>query len=75
MAPNAWVSPLDAVLGDRYSPSVTEAAYREALLDVPNAAEIEKLSIPFDGRLRKVSPKWSLRIAFDDITASVEGQA
>lgn len=75
MAPNAWVSPLDAVLGDRYSPSVTEAAYREALLDVPNAAEIEKLSIPFDGRLRKVSPRWSLRIAFDDITASVEGQA
>lgn len=73
MVPNAYVSPLDAVLGDRYSARAADAAYREALLSVPNAAEIERLSIPFDGRLRKVNATWSLRIEFDDVAATVEG--
>jgi hypothetical protein len=73
LRPNAWVSNLDAVLGDRRDDARAEQAFREALLGTPNAAAVERFALNFDGRLRKMRPEWKLRVAFDDVTSTVAG--
>ncbi|MGL4442056.1 MAG: hypothetical protein ACRCU1_00430 [Alsobacter sp.] len=70
---NAFVSNLDAVLGDRFDAARAEAAFRGQLLLTPNAAAVTSFALNFDARRRKMRPRWKLRIAFDDVTATVAG--
>lgn len=72
---NAYVSPLDAVTGEKFSAARTDAALREALLLTPNAKQIEKLAVNFDRRARKISAPYRLRIVFDDTSGEISGEA
>lgn len=75
LQPNAFVSSIDAVTGDRFDAARTEAAIREALLLTPNSTSVEKLALNFDSRFRKVRPVFQLRIGFDDVTSVITGTA
>lgn len=66
---NDSVPAADAILGRPFDEIRTAAAFREAILDTPGVAAIDRLNVAFDGPTRSVRADWVVRTTFGDTVA------
>jgi hypothetical protein len=63
----------DALLGQPYNQLKATAAFRAALLDVPEVITILALTVSLDKTLRKLSVTWTVRTTFGDTAPETTG--
>jgi hypothetical protein len=66
---NASVDESEALLGPRFDPVKTRAAFRTAILGVPGVASLDTLDVSFEPRTRTLYVSWVVITAFGDSIA------
>lgn len=56
----------DAILGQRFDPIKTRAAFLRAILATPSVLDVPTLTLAFDGPSRNLKVTWVARTAFGD---------
>jgi hypothetical protein len=67
--PNATVSETQALLGAKFDPVKTRAAFRTAILAVPGVSSIDTLNVSFEPTTRTLNVSWVVLTAFGDTVA------
>lgn len=63
---NDFVTPAEAILGQKYNQQKAQKAFYDMLITVPNVTEVIALNVAFATAKRKLSVTYQLRTTFGD---------